>query len=59
VRNLKGRLEPFSAAIATSADRYLRDGWLRRSFRNGLTLMRYLLGVDPERLRRDYSSKGN
>jgi len=58
-RNLKGRLEPLSATIATSADRYLRDGWARRSFRNGLTLMRYLLGVDPERLRRDYSSKGN
>ena len=58
-RNLKGKLAPLPATINTAAERYLSDGWVRRSLRNGLTLMRYLLGVDPERLRRDYSSKGN
>ncbi|WP_082688615.1 TIGR04283 family arsenosugar biosynthesis glycosyltransferase [Ruegeria marisrubri] len=38
----------------TSADRYLRAGWLRRGARNLWTLLRYLLGADPERLARDY-----
>lgn len=42
-----------SCAI-TSAERYIRQGWLRRGARNLWTLMRYFLGADPERLAQAY-----
>lgn len=54
-QNLKRKLLPLSAIITTSAERYQRDGWVRRSLRNGWTLLRFKLGADPETLRRDYS----
>ena len=38
----------------TSAERYRRDGWLRRGARNLWTLARYALGADPERLAAAY-----
>lgn len=54
-RALSRRLEPLPATAWTSAERYLRQGWLRRGGRNLVTLTRYLLGADPERLARAYS----
>ncbi len=42
------------ADAITSAERYTRQGWLRRGARNLWTLVRYFLGVDPERLARAY-----
>lgn len=53
-RALKGRLRPLSAEARTSADRYERDGWLRRGAHNLGTLTRYLTGADPEALVRRY-----
>ena len=53
-RRLKGRLVPLTAVITTSVDRYRKDGWLRRSLTNFLTLMRYFSGTDPEKLVRGY-----
>ncbi len=50
VRRLRGRLRPLEAVAVTSAERYLRDGWARRGWRNLGTLARYFLGVPPERL---------
>ncbi len=38
----------------TSAERYIHQGWFRRGARNLWTLVRYFLGVDPERLARAY-----
>lgn len=55
VRKLRGALVPLDAGITTSAERYEKDGWVRRSLINGRTLLRYLLGADPDRLRRGYS----
>lgn len=38
----------------TSAERYTRQGWIRRGARNLWTLTRYFLGADPERLAQAY-----
>jgi len=54
-RALKGRLTPLSVVATTSADRYLREGWLRRGTGNLITLCRYLTGADPDVLARSYN----
>ncbi|HAR52001.1 TIGR04283 family arsenosugar biosynthesis glycosyltransferase [Roseovarius nubinhibens] len=48
------RLTRIEAEALTGAEKYLRDGWLRRGGRNLLLLTRYLLGADPNRLARKY-----
>ena len=53
-RRLRGRLAPLAARAVTSAERYRRDGYLGRSTRNAVLLVRYLAGADPERLARVY-----
>ena len=53
-RALGRRLQALPMAITTSAARFKRDGWLRRGARNLALLVRYFLGVDPERLARRY-----
>ena len=50
-RTLRPALLP--VPITTSADKYIRDGWLRRGGRNLWTLLRYYCGVPPERLGRE------
>lgn len=55
VRRLgRRRLSPLSVAARTSADRWRRDGWARRSLRNLLCLTLYFLGVAPDRIARLY-----
>ena len=49
-----GRVRVLDAVAVTSAERYRRQGWLRRGARNLLTLARYLAGADPERLGQGY-----
>jgi len=39
----------------TSAAKYERDGWNRRSFRNAVLITRFLLGAKPETLARHYT----
>jgi len=46
----RARLRRLPGSITTSAERYRRDGWLRRGVRNLSTLALYFLGVAPERL---------
>ncbi|MBD3677503.1 MAG: TIGR04283 family arsenosugar biosynthesis glycosyltransferase [Rhodobacteraceae bacterium] len=53
-RALRGRLLPLDGEARTSAVRYQQQGWLWRGARNLLTLTRYLMGADPERLARAY-----
>ncbi|MEO0371692.1 MAG: glycosyl transferase, partial [Pseudomonadota bacterium] len=53
-RVLGRRLMPLTITVTTSADRYLRHGWLRRGAQNLGLLIRYLAGADPERLARKY-----
>lgn len=48
------RLAPIPHPIVTSAERYLRDGWTRRGWRNLTTLGLWFAGVSPERLARRY-----
>lgn len=50
----KQRLTILSAEARTSAAKYERDGWRKRSSRNTALLLRYLLGAKPEKLARDY-----
>lgn len=53
-RRLGRRLSLLPVAITTSAEKYNRDGWLRRGARNLSLLLRYLLGADPARLAKRY-----
>lgn len=51
VRRLgRRRIAMLNAAAVTSAERFRRDGYFRRSFRNLSCLMAYYRGVPPERL---------
>ncbi|KMW58421.1 Glycosyl transferase, group 2 family protein [Candidatus Rhodobacter oscarellae] len=54
-RALRGRLLALPGRALTDAERYQREGWLRRGARNLWTLARYLLGADPARLARGYN----
>jgi len=51
---LRGRLTPLPADAATAAERFVRDGWVRRGTRNLWTLARYLAGADPAALATSY-----
>lgn len=53
-RALGRRLVVLPATLTTSADKYVRDGWLRRGGRNFGLLARYLMGADPAALARRY-----
>ncbi len=53
VRRL-GRVCALPVAATTSADRWRRDGWFRRSARNLACLSMYMIGVPPERIARFY-----
>ena len=50
----RANIAPITADAVTSADRYRRDGYLRRSLRNWALVSRWRLGADPERLARAY-----
>ena len=48
VRRLgRARLTPLDATATTSAARYDRDGWTRRSMRNLFCLTLWFIGVPP------------
>jgi rSAM/selenodomain-associated transferase 2 len=49
-----GRLVHLSQQVTSSARRWERDGWWRRSGANLVTLSGYFLGIRPERLARRY-----
>ena len=51
----KRRLVQLAAEARTSAAKYERDGWHRRSLRNAVLLTRFLLGADPRRLAEAYT----
>lgn len=45
------------ATVETGAERYEREGWMRRGLRNHWTMIRYSCGVSPEQLVKDYERK--
>ena len=51
----RARLTPLDAAALTSATRWERDGWTRRSARNLLCLTLYFLGLPPHLIARLYA----
>ena len=53
-RRLGRALVPLDAVALTSAERFARDGWLRRGARNLGTQALWPAGVPPERLARRY-----
>ena len=57
VRRLQaqGPVVELPVRLRTSARRWRRDGWMRRSVRNLAVLTLYFAGVDPERLARLYA----
>ena len=50
----RGRLRCLPMVVTTSADRYRRDGYIRRPLRNLCCLALYLIGVAPLAIRRLY-----
>lgn len=48
------RLEMLPIALTTSADRYRRDGWMKRGLKNWTCLILYYLGTSPERIAERY-----
>lgn len=57
VRRLgRRRLIPLAADAVTSAERYQRDGYVRRSLRNWALLARWRMGAAPDVLARAYRS---
>lgn len=54
VRALPERPVLLDCIAATSAERYIKQGWLRRGAANLWTLAKYFLGVDPNRLAQQY-----
>jgi rSAM/selenodomain-associated transferase 2 len=52
-----GTIRHLTLRLTTSARRWEREGWLRRSVRNLTTLSLYGLGVSPERLARRYDGE--
>lgn len=49
-----GNLRFFHARAITSAEKYRRDGFQKRAWRNLFLLGRYYLGADPAKLAKDY-----
>jgi rSAM/selenodomain-associated transferase 1 len=49
-----GRILHSRAAVRTSARRWEREGWFRRSARNGSLATRFLFGTPPARLAQEY-----
>ena len=54
-QNLRGNIRLLDAKITTNADKYQRDGWIKRGTRNLSTLIRYKLGTSPEVLAKSYN----
>lgn len=50
----KSRLSILSAEARTGAEKYERDGWRKRSFKNIWLVARYMCGAKPEKLARAY-----
>jgi rSAM/selenodomain-associated transferase 2/rSAM/selenodomain-associated transferase 1 len=50
----RGRLEHLDVPAVTSARRWERDGWLRRTLENRLLVLMFLAGCPPARLARRY-----
>lgn len=51
----KKRLTILSAEARTDAEKYERDGWRRRAWKNAFLVTRYFLGASPEKLAKSYS----
>ena len=51
----RANIAMLNARVTTSAARYRRDGYLRRTFRNQTCLALYALGMPPERIAKRYS----
>lgn len=57
VRALPGRVRLLPCHVTTSAEKYRRQGWLRRGARNLWLQLRYAAGARPETLARAYRRK--
>ncbi len=53
-RVLRGKLSVLPIQAVTSAEKYQRQGWLKRGSRNLMTLARHLSGTDPDKLAQAY-----
>lgn len=53
-RALRGKLVGLPVQAVTSAEKYAREGWVRRGARNLWTLLRYISGTDVNRLSEMY-----
>ena len=54
VKFLKQKIQVVPVTIKTSAFKYKRDGWLKRSINNITLLIRFKVGADPRELAKLY-----
>jgi len=54
VKLLKKKIQLVPVTIKTSAFKYKRDGWLKRSIKNVTLLIRFKFGADPHKLAKLY-----
>lgn len=54
-KSLRGHLRMLDCPILTSAEKYQAQGWWLRSWRNFGSVIRYKLGVDPDKLANKYN----
>lgn len=51
------RVHSFPSHVVTSARRFVQRGIVRQQFRNGMSMLNYLLGAPPERLASQYDQR--
>lgn len=54
IKKLRGKLLPVDCLLTTSAEKYVRQGWIKRSVRNFRFLIRYYTGGDIDKIAADY-----
>ena len=50
---------PMTVSIDVAPQRWERDGWLRRSLKNRILTLRYMLGASPVELAKSYQPELN
>ena len=53
-----GRFVPVQTPLGVAARRWKRDGWFRRSLRNRLLALAYILRCSPDKLAQRYYRRG-
>lgn len=51
---LKHKLQLIPIDVKTSARKYQNEGWIKRSIKNIILVLKFKFGADPEKLAKSY-----